>query len=58
MPVSPVKLLGIGAVHAYVPLVVLVKISSERDDIFWTPRVESKAQADFRDEVVETLLTV
>ena len=58
VPVCPVELFGIGAVHAYVPLVVLVKVSSDPDDIFGTARMESKAQADFSDEVVEALLTV
>ena len=56
--VGPVELFGVGAVHAYVPLVVLVKVSTDPDDVFGTTRMESEAKADISDEVVETLLSV
>ena len=41
--VGPVKLLGIGSVHSYITLMVLVEISSDPDDVFGTARMESKA---------------
>ena len=56
--VGPVKLFGVGAVHAYIPLVVLVKVSPDPDDVFGATRVESEAKADVSDEVVKTLLSV
>ena len=56
--VGPVKLFGVGPVHAYVPLVVLVEIAPDPDNILWAARVQSKAEADVRDEVVEALLPI
>ena len=56
--ISPDKLLGIRTIHAYVAFVVLVKVSPDSDDVFWAARVESEAEADVRDEIVEALLSV
>ena len=56
--VGPVELLGIRPVHAYVPLVVLVEVSPDSDDVSRAARVERKAEADVRDKVVEALLPI
>ena len=56
--IGPGKLLGIRSIHAYVAFVVLVKVAPDSDDVFWAARVESKAEADVRDEIVEALLPV
>ena len=56
--IGPDKLLGISSIHAYVPLVVLVEIAPDPDDVFWAARMESEAEADVRDKIVETLLPV
>ena len=58
MPIGPDKLLGVSSVHAYVPLVVLVEISPDPDDVSWAARMESEAEADVRDKIVETLLPI
>ena len=58
VPVGPDELLGVSSVHAYVPLVVLVEISPDPDDVSWAARMESEAEADVRDKIVETLLPV
>ena len=58
MAVGPVELLGVCSVHAYVPLVVLVKVSPDPDDVFWATRMESEAEADVRDKVIEALLPI
>ena len=58
MSIGPDKLLGIRSIHADVAFVVLVEISPDRDDVFWTARVESKAKTDVRDEIIEALLPV
>ena len=58
VPVGPVQLLGVSSVHAYVPLVVLVEISPDPDDVSWAARMESEAEADVRDKVVEALLPI
>ena len=56
--IGPDKLLGIRSIHAYVAFVVLVEVAPDPDDVFWTARVESEAEADVRDEIVEALLPV
>ena len=58
MPVGPDELLGVSSVHAYVPLVVLVEIPPDPDDVSWAARMKSKAEADVRDKIVETLLPI
>ena len=58
MPVGPDELLGVSSVHAYVPLVVLVEIAPDPDDVSWAARMESKAEADVRDKIVEALLPI
>ena len=58
VPVGPDELLGVSSVHSYVPLVVLVEVSPDPDDVFWAARMESEAEADVRDKIVETLLPV
>ena len=56
--IGPDKLLGISSIHAYVALVVLVEVAPDPDDVFWAARVESEAEADVRDKIVEALLPV
>ena len=56
--IGPDKLLGISSIHAYVPLVVLVEIAPDPDDVFWAARMESEAEANVRDKIVEALLPV
>ena len=58
MSVGPVELFGAGAVHAYVPLVVLVEIPPDPDDVSWAARMEREAEADVCDKVVEALLPI
>ena len=58
MSVSPGKLFGVRSIHTYVAFVVLVKIFSDSDDVFWAARVESKAEANVRDEIIKALLPV
>ena len=58
VPIGPDELLGVSSVHSYVPLVVLVEIAPDPDDVFWAARMESEAEADVRDEIVEALLPV
>ena len=58
VPVGPDELLGVSSVHTYVPLVVLVEISPDPDDVSWAARMESEAEADVRDKIVETLLPI
>ena len=58
VPVGPDELLGVSSVHTYVPLVVLVEISPDPDDVSWAARMEREAEADVRDKIVEALLPV
>ena len=58
MPIGPGKLLGVRSIHAYVAFVVVVKVTPDPDDVFWAARVESKAEADVRDEIIKALLPV
>ena len=58
MSIGPDKLLGIRSIHAYVAFVVLVEVAPDPDDVFWTARVESEAEADVRDKVIEALLPI
>ena len=56
--IGPGELLGIRSIHADVAFVVLVKVTPDSDDVFWAARVERKAEADVRDEIVKALLPV
>ena len=56
--ICPVELLGVGSVHAYVPLVVLVEIPPDPDNIFRAARVQCEAEANVCNEVVEALLPI
>ena len=56
--IGPGELLGVRSIHAYVAFVVLVEVTPDPDDVFWAARVESEAEADVRDEIVEALLPV
>ena len=58
MSIGPDELLGVSSVHSYVPLVVLVEVASDLYDVLGAPCVECEAQADVRDEIVETLLAI
>ena len=58
MSICPDKLLGIRSIHADVAFVVLVEVAPDPDDVFWAARMESEAEADVRDKIVEALLPV
>ena len=45
VPIGPDELLGVSSVHAYVPLVVLVEIAPDPDDVSWAARMEREAKA-------------